>query len=163
MENMWMYAIPVVVIVVIVVVMMPMMKKQGAVIGKQMEEIKDMDVHISVHAGNVKTINGIQEEAIKKVGAIYGSDAVEIHVELVPNFMYANTHYVGKSSMTIVFDTKKGESYEIGFSAKEPKNDKSIISYVPIVNKEIIFKTTFYITVKNITGTKAANVMRGIM
>ena len=160
---MWMFIIPVVVVVVIVVAVMPMMKKQSIAIGKQMEEMRDLDVHLSVYAGNVKSINDTPETEIKKAGAIYGCEAGYLNVELIPNFMHANTHYKGKAPMTIYFEAKKGDSFEIGISPKEPRNDDSIISYFPIVNKEIIFKTTFYITVKNITGTKDANVMRGIM
>ena len=160
---MLMYIIPIVVVVLIVVFMMPIMQKQAKAIQGQMEAIRDMDVHLSVYAGNVRSINGVAEAEFKKAGTYYGCDAGKLEIELIPNFVYADTHYKGSSPMMIEIDAKKGGSYELGFSAKEPKNEEGIISCTPIVNKEIIFKTTFYITVKDVTGTKDANIMRGIM
>ena len=164
MPDYLIYIVPVAVIVILFIVMMPIIKKKSAGIQAGMLAIQNKNVHITMMAGGLDSVNGVSSGALVSVNNIFGiDDAGMLALEFTPSFTYAETHYQSSSPMKLQFEAKDKGSYQIEFAAKEPKNDSSVILVTPIVNKKIIFKTTFYIVVRDVTGTRDANVMRGIM
>jgi len=162
--NPLIYAIPVVVVIAIVLIAMPGMQKKAKEIGKTMEVIRNMKIHLSMAAGNLVSVNGEAVETLINAGAIYGLEMEgDMDVEFTPHFTYANTVYKSRSPMHVQFKAEAGKSYEIVFAPKEPTDMTNVLDVRPIVNKELIFKTTFYIITKDITDTQGAKVMRGVM
>ena len=158
------YVIPVVVVLGIVLLMIPTMNKKSKEIGLAMEAMKNTKIHLSMAAGNLISVNGEQAAMFKNAGAIYGIDHDgNIDVEFTPHFVYANTTYKGRSPMHVQFTATEGSSYEMSVAPKEPTDKTNVLDVREIVNKELIFKTKFYIITKDITNTQGARVMRGVM
>lgn len=159
----WVYAVPIAVIILIVLVMMPIMKKKAGAATAQMDIMKDMKVHITMLAGNLKSINGHEESTLTKTYAIYATDETgDMTIEFTPNFTWSGTTYTGRSPMSVQFRAEEGHSYEISVSAKEPKNDPTVIDVSEVTSSELIFKNKFYMITKDVTDTANAKAMRGI-
>jgi len=157
-------AIPVVVVLAIVLLTIPVMKKKAKEAGAAMDAIRNLKIHLSMAAGGLDSVNGEPASDFAKAGAIYGIDMDgDMDVEFTPCFVHANTTYRARSSMHVKFRAETGKSYEMTVVPKEPKDMTNILDVSPVVNKELIFKTTFYIVTKDITDTQGARVMRGVM
>lgn len=162
--SIWVYAIPVIVVLLIVVIAIPFMKKNAKNASASMEKIKDAKVHLTMEAGNLLSVNGKPENALQSCYYIYGiEDVGPLVVEFMPNFTHAQTNYSSKVPMQVAFSAESGKSYTIGVAPKKTKDDPSILVVTPLKSNELIFKSTFYIIVTDITHTPEAKSMRGIV
>jgi len=158
------YAIPVVVVIAIVLLTMPVMKKKAKEAAMAMDSIRNLKIHLTMAAGGLNSVNGETAINFTKAGAIYGIDSDgDMDIEFTPCFIHAGTTYKATSPMHIHFAAEAGKSYEMTAVPKEPADKTNVLDISPIVSKEIIFKSTFYIVTKDITDTPGARVMRGIM
>lgn len=160
----WIYFAPIVVIVLIFVFMIPKIKKSKEEYTKVFEQIKDKNIILDVRAGNIISINGNPVEQLADHFSAYGlDDAGEIDLEFKLNFMSGDTQYVGKTPMHITFHGEDNKVYLIEPRDKKPKDDEEkLVDVSPVKSDELIFKSTFYIVTKDVTGTKDANALRGI-
>jgi hypothetical protein len=121
---------------------------------KTRRALADSDVHLCIHVGKLKSINGVLENELVKSENTYGYEAGLLRIEITLTYTQPEIRKSNNETLLLSFYAEKASTYSINVVTSNPETDSSVFYSCPITSDNYNFKRAYYFIVKDISSLK---------